>query len=74
MSYIKNIGFVDQIVRGLLILDILAAYLMGFIGGISAFALLSFALILGVSCLTSYCPVYAFMNLTTRQEYENRGR
>lgn len=74
MSYTKNVGFVDQIVRALLILDILAAYLMGFIDGISAFALLSFAFVLGISCLMSYCPVYAFINLTTRQEYEGQRR
>jgi hypothetical protein len=72
MSYVKNVGFVDQIVRALIILDIVAAYLMGFVSGIGAFLSLTIALILGASCLVGYCPVYGFLRLSTRQEYENR--
>ncbi|TAE32218.1 MAG: DUF2892 domain-containing protein [Cytophagales bacterium] len=74
MSFTRNVGFVDQIVRALIVIDVVAAYLMGFLSGFSAFALVSFALALIASCITAFCPAYAFMNFTTRQEYEDRRR
>lgn len=72
MNLVKNIGFVDQIIRGMVILDILAAYFMGFLSGLSAFIAISFALALIGSCITAHCPLYSFLGFTTRQEYEDK--
>ena len=74
MNFVKNVGFVDQIVRSLLILDVAAAYLMGFLSDLSAFVALTFALSLLGSCLTAHCPMYMILGFTTRQEYEDRRR
>ncbi|KAB7730329.1 DUF2892 domain-containing protein [Rudanella paleaurantiibacter] len=71
MSFVKNVGFVDQMVRALLIIDILVAYLMGFITGLSAFMLAALALVLTVTCLMGYCPVYRLLGLSTRHEEQN---
>ncbi len=74
MNFVKNVGFVDQIVRALLILDVVAAYFMGFLSSLGAFVSITFAFALLASCLTAHCPLYTALGLTTRQEYEDRRR
>jgi hypothetical protein len=71
MSFVKNVGFVDQMVRALLIIDILVAYMLGVITGLSAFVLFALALVLTATCLMGYCPVYRLLGLSTRREEQN---
>lgn len=72
MNFVKNVGFVDQVVRAMLVLDVVFAYLVGFLSGIGAFVAVVFAVILVGSCLTAHCPVYMILGFSTRQEYEDR--
>ncbi len=74
MNFVKNVGFVDQVVRAMLVIDIVAAYLMGFLSGFATFLSVLVALTLIGSCLTAHCPVYLLLGYTTRQEYEDRRR
>lgn len=72
MNFVKNVGFVDQVVRAMLVLDVIFAYLVGFLSSLGAFIAVLFAIILVGSCLTAHCPVYMILGINTRQEYEDR--
>ncbi len=72
MNFVKNVGFVDQVVRSMLVLDVVFAYLIGFSSSIGAFVAIVFALVLVGSCITAHCPVYMILGFSTRQEYEDR--
>ena len=67
MNFIKNVGFVDQIVRSLLTLDILVGYFIGILSGLGAFVAVALALVLVGSCLTGHCPLYTMLRFSTRQ-------
>ncbi|MCY7359398.1 MAG: DUF2892 domain-containing protein [Rudanella sp.] len=72
MNFVKNVGFVDQVVRAMLVIDVVAAYLMGFLAGFGAFLAAIAAVTLVGSCLTAHCPLYMILGYTTRQEYGDR--
>jgi hypothetical protein len=65
MNLKKNIGFVDQLLRALLILDMVVPCLLGFTTGAVACLMISLALILSFSCVTGYCWFYDILNVTT---------
>ncbi len=68
MNLKKNVGLIDQIVRALLVLDLIVPYLMGLISGSIVYFLGSMAVLLSVSCITGYCWFYDTMDLSTRHE------
>jgi hypothetical protein len=74
MNFVKNVGFVDQVVRAMLVIDVVAAYLMGFLSGFGAFLAIIVGITLVGSCLTAHCPLYLILGYNTRQEYEDRRR
>lgn len=65
MNFKKNIGFVDQLLRALLILDLVVPCLLGLTTGVVACVMISLAVVLLVNCLMSYCWLYDTFNVTT---------
>lgn len=68
MKFKKNVGFVDQILRALLILDLLIFCVLGLVPDIVASLFLVISAILAVSCVTGHCWFYKSFNISTRQE------
>ena len=65
MNFKRNIGFVDQLLRALLVLDLIVPCLLGFTTGAVAFLMIGTAVVLAFSCVTSYCWVYDTFEVTT---------
>lgn len=61
----KNVGFVDQFVRALLILDLILPCLLDFVTGGLAVVLMSVAAMLLIGCVTSYCWLYDTLDVST---------
>lgn len=68
MKLIKNVGFVDQILRALLILDFIIFYELELVSTVIAGFLLVISIILAISCITGHCPIYKALTISTRQE------
>lgn len=67
MLFKKNVSFVDQLVRSILIVDLLVPCLLGLLPilVVYLFSILSF--ILAIGCITRYCPIYYLFKLSTRE-------
>lgn len=61
----KNVGFVDQFLRALLILDLIVPCLLGVVTGGFAFVLITLAAVPLMGCVTSYCWLYDVLNVST---------
>ena len=66
----KNIGFIDQFVRGLIIVDLLIPCLLGMVAGPLFYRVIALSVSLVVTCLTGYCPLYNVFKITTRREWD----
>lgn len=66
MNFTKNVGLIDQLLRALLTLDLVVPCLLGLTTGIVAFLMVSFAVLLSISCVTGYCLLYDSLAVTTR--------
>lgn len=66
MNVEKNVGFVDHLLRALLILDLVVPCMLGLTTGAVVYLMISIALILSFSCVTGYCWVYHVLRITTR--------
>ena len=64
----KNMGTIDRVIRGAVVVAIAAAYGLGLIGGTLALVLGVVALILLLTTLTSTCPAYIPFGLSTRRK------
>jgi hypothetical protein len=53
----KNVSFVDQIVRAILIVDLLAPSLLGLLSEAVVYLFIILSVILAVSCVTRYCLI-----------------
>lgn len=62
----KNIGSLDRIIRLAAVIAIVAAIAMGMIGGTLALVLGVVAFALLLTSLTSTCPAYIPLGLSTR--------
>jgi len=62
----KNIGPVDRIVRLALAIVVLVLYLTGVISGTAALILGVLAVILVVTSLLGFCPLYLVFKISTR--------
>ena len=67
MNLKRNIGFVDQLFRALLILDLIMPCVVGFATGVVAYLMVVVAALLLFSCATAYCWVYDTLDVTTLQ-------
>jgi hypothetical protein len=67
MNFTKNVGLVDQLLRALLVLDLVIPCLLGLITGMLAYLMIGFAVMLSISCVTGYCWLYDTLAVTTRQ-------
>ena len=66
----KNIGFIDQLVRGLIIVDLLIPCLLGIVSGPLFYLFITLSVTLVLTCLTGYCPLYTFLKIKTRREWD----
>ncbi|GAA4403404.1 hypothetical protein GCM10023187_19440 [Nibrella viscosa] len=66
----KNIGFIDQLVRGLIIVDLLIPCLLGIVSGPLLYLFVTLSVVLGFSCLTGFCPCYGAFKFSTRREWD----
>ncbi|QJW89635.1 DUF2892 domain-containing protein [Spirosoma taeanense] len=64
----KNVGFVDQIIRALLVLDLIILSAIGLVPNVLMFLVISIVLVLTISCVTCHCWVYDLFGLSTRQK------
>ncbi|QMW06430.1 YgaP family membrane protein [Spirosoma foliorum] len=71
MLFKKNISFVDQIVRAILIVDLLAPCLLGLLSEIVSYLFISFSIVLFISCVTRYCWIYDLFNISTSKQEIN---
>ncbi|MVM30505.1 DUF2892 domain-containing protein [Spirosoma sp. HMF4905] len=67
----KNVSFVDQIIRSILIVDLLVPCLLDLLPSIVAYFFIGLSLVLVVSCITRYCWVYDLLKISTRQQEIN---
>ena len=65
MNFKRNVGFVDQLLRALLILDLIIPCVVGFATGIVAYLMVIVAALLMFSCATAYCWIYDTLEVTT---------
>lgn len=68
MKFKKNVGFIDAIIRTLLIIDLLILPLFDFVPAGVSYLLIALSGWLAISCVTGYCWIYNFLNITTRFE------
>ena len=64
----KNVGLVDRVLRVLLAVIVLALYLAGKLTGTSAVILGVVAVILLLTSLFSFCPIYWVSKLSTHKK------
>ncbi|WP_345244627.1 DUF2892 domain-containing protein [Nibrella saemangeumensis] len=67
----KNIGFIDQLVRGLIVVDLLIPCLLGIISGPIFYLFILLSIVLAISCLTGFCPLYGAFKFSSRREWDN---
>ncbi|CCH55403.1 hypothetical protein BN8_04659 [Fibrisoma limi BUZ 3] len=67
MQLKKNVGFLDQLVRAILIVDLIVPCLLGFVTGFLAYIVITLAFALAISCVTGYCWLYGVIHFSTRQ-------
>lgn len=68
MGLKKNVGLLDQILRALIILDLLVPCLLGYIPAAVACLMLTAAAVLLVSCVTCHCWIYDNLAISTLEE------
>ncbi|MVM37568.1 DUF2892 domain-containing protein [Spirosoma sp. HMF3257] len=71
MLFKKNVSFVDQIVRSILIVDLLVPCLLGLLPGLIVYLFIGLSATLLISCITRYCWIYDLLKISTRQEEIN---
>lgn len=62
----KNMGILDRILRAILSLVLLLLSYFGVISGVAAFAAFVLVLILTLTSLLQFCPLYVPFNFSTR--------
>jgi hypothetical protein len=68
MNFVKNVGLVDQIIRALLVLDLIIPCLLGLISSPLSYLMVSLAVILSASCVTGYCWIYDTLKISTNHK------
>lgn len=66
----KNLGNIDRIVRALFTLIVAVLYFTGIINGTVAIILGVAALILLLTSVVTFCPIYAILKLSSRKNEE----
>lgn len=64
----NNMGTADRIIRTILALLVIVFYLTGDLSGLAAIILGIFALIFLVTSFTGFCPLYKFLNVSTKKK------
>jgi len=71
MRFIENIGNADRAIRLTVAAVIVSLYAGDLIGGPLAAALLSLSLILVVTALAGFCPLYRLLGIASRKRRES---
>lgn len=66
----KNMGSPDKLIRVLIAVVIAVLYYLGKIEGTLAIVLLAFAIILLITSLVSFCPLYTLFGMNTCKKEE----
>jgi hypothetical protein len=61
----KNMGFFDQVVRGLIAISLIALNIKGIVTGGLAVAAVIIAVVFIVTSVFGYCPIYALFRIST---------
>lgn len=61
----KNVGNVDRIIRLLVAVAIVIAYIMNWIGGTLAIVLGVVAAVMAITGLVSFCPAYRLLGINS---------
>lgn len=64
----KNVGNIDKIIRGLVAILIAVLYINGTLSGIVGIILLLVAVILVLTSLVSFCPLYWPLGISTTKK------
>lgn len=67
MSFKKNVGSVDRIVRIVLAVVLAALALTGIVGGALAIVFYILAAVFVVTAVMGFCPLYLPFNLSTKK-------
>jgi len=65
---IKNMGMIDRVVRVVLALAVAVLYLTGTISGVVAILLGGLALVLLLTGIVGFCPLYRPFNFSTLRQ------
>jgi ABC-type antimicrobial peptide transport system permease subunit len=63
----KNVGTVDKVVRGIVALAIIIAYILGWISGIVGLVLAVGSGMLLSSVMSGHCPLYVKLGVNTNR-------
>jgi hypothetical protein len=63
-----NIGTIDKIARIVFAVSVVILYSIGAIGGTTAAVLGSLAVIMAVTGLVSFCPLYLPLHISTKKQ------
>ncbi len=61
----KNVGTVDKMLRLLIVLAVVVLILGGHVDGVFVIALGLLAVVMAVTSMTSFCPLYLLMGVST---------
>ncbi|GAB4013685.1 DUF2892 domain-containing protein [Spirosoma sp. KCTC 42546] len=67
MLFKKNVSFVDQLVRAILIVDLLVPCLLGLLPTLVVYLFSTLSFILAIGCVTRYCFIYDLFKFSTRE-------
>jgi len=70
----QNMGTIDKVIRIILAATIAGLYFAGLLSGTAAIVLGLFAVILILTSLTSFCPLYLPLNLSTRGNKDSKKK
>ena len=63
----KNMGFFDQVARGIIAISLLALNIKGIISGGLAVAAVIVAVVFILTSVFGFCPVYAIFGISSRK-------
>ena len=68
----KNVGTIDKVIRVLIAVVVAVLYFTNVISGTLGIVLMALAVILFLTSLISFCPIYFPFGLSTRKKEESK--
>lgn len=70
----RNVGSTDKIIRLLLAATFVLLYLFNVVSGVFGYVMLSLAVVLILTSLVGFCPLYTLVNGNTRSEKDQAAK